>query len=257
MKATKTSGVVYPLAWLDVLQQCDTLAELKIIGVVWGYDGVIGIDCEALSFTELLHRTGLSKRSLSEGLKKVVSAGWIRHDEAGSKPVYLPSTKSIPHDHDIMINLDSFELIDSKKEHDHEAQKVHRQKIYDLLVYEFGMGRSEKVAQDLAFSPKYTVQTLETQIRYARWEKRYGRNSDKAQPILNPAGHLVARLRENKPKPKGYSHVQALVEFDGFVGRDELFWAIYNGEIDDQAIKDTFEYSSWLYELMEAEQENA
>lgn len=262
MKTNYVSGVVYPLAWLTMLQKIETVAELKVVACVLGYDGVVGIDTEALNFVELLHRTGLSKRGLQDGIKKAIKSGFIRAEKAESSPyayVFCPGFQDVAnlatHDHDIMINHDNvLKLKDSNKEHDHGADFAERKKCYAVLLAEFAMTRALRVADDICFSPKYTLDKLHSQIRYAKWETKRGKGPAPARPVRNAAGNLVARLKTNEGPPPGFSLLQALVEDEGW-NRENLYWAIYDGDIELQEIKDSFEYSSWVYEHYEAEQE--
>lgn len=255
MKQAYVSGVVYPLSWLAMLQTIDTLSELKVVGAVWGYDGVIGIDTEPLTFTELLNRAGLSKRSLQEGLRRAIASGYILSNGDEKSPVYFPNAKGSPH---VMINTcfkhDS-STNNHEEEHEHEGYLASMKKVHETLRLEFGMDRSIRVADDLCFSGKYSLSTLESQIRFVRWEVKRGRGSDARKPIKNPAGYLVSRLRENNfHAPSGFNFLAAMLEDEGW-DQGSLFLAIYNGDQDLPAIRDTFEYSSWLYEIMEAEQE--
>lgn len=257
MKQVRASGVVYPLAWLTVLQKIETVAELKVIGAVWGYDGVIGIDTEPLTFGELLNRTGLSKRALQDGIKRAVKSGLIRVHKAESSPTVYILAESSPHDHDILINHDNFKFNSSNNhEHDHGADFAERKKQYEILVQEFAMARSLRIADDICFSPKYSLETLKTQIRYARWEIKRGMNGVELYRVKNPAGHLIARLRQNKPQPAGFSLEACLLEDEGW-NLTDLYWAIYNGDLEVPGVKESFKYSSWLYETYEAETEGS
>ncbi len=254
MKQNYVSGVVYPLGWLTWLKNIDTMAELKTVATVWAYDGVIGIETEPLTFTELQNRSGLSKRSLDQGIKRAIENGYILSSGEGIGALYFPNTKSIQH---VMINTcfkDSINTHDHELKHEHGGYFLQFAKIHETLRLEFGMERSVRVADDLC-SGKYSLATLETQVRYVRWEVKRGRGSNPRKPIKNPAGYLITRLKENNyHAPSGFNLLTAMVEDEGWTQGD-LFMAIYNGDQDLPAIRDTFAYSSWLYEIMEVESE--
>lgn len=262
MKTNYVSGVVYPLSWLSLLKQIETVTELKVVACVLGYDGFVGIDTEALSFVELLHRTGLSERGLRDGIKKAIKSGYIRVDKADFAatvyvfcPDFQDEANLAAHDHDILINpCHGFKLKDSNKEHVHVADFAERKKCYDILLAEFAMSRSLRIADDICFSEKYTLAKLHSQIRYAKWETKRGKGPAPTREVRNPAGNLVARLKANEGPPPGFSLLQALMEDEGWT-RENLYWAIYDGDIELTEIKDSFEYSSWVYEHYEAEQE--
>lgn len=254
MKQAYVSGVVYPLSWFEMLKSIDTMAELKVVATIWAYDGVIGIDTEPLSFSELLNRAGLSKRSLREGIRRALESGYILSNGDEIHPIYSVNAKSTPMSCKSCINTDSRINHEHDKEHEHVGYELSMQKLHETLRIEFGMERSIRVADDLC-SGKYSLENLERQVRWVRWEVKRGRGSDKRRPIKNPAGYLVSRLRENNfHAPSGFNLLTAMLEDEGW-DQGDLFLAIYNGDQDLPAIRDTFEYSSWLYEMMEAEQE--
>lgn len=256
-------GVVYPLEFLDVIRDTTSLAELKIIAAVWGYDAIIGIDAEALTFTDIQERTGLTDKSVSEGIKRAITNEAILPKEANGTRFFLPNVeksiaeKSIAHEHVHVYISDSLNSTGGQDfKHEHAEESKVRQQLYQILLDEFGMVVSAKVAHNLALTPKYPVNKLQAQIRYTRWEVKHGEDGHSDRPIHNAAGRLVYRLKINKPAPRGFDLEAALTEDEGWT-RDRLYRAIFDGEIDLPTIKDSFGYSAWMVNNLVDQQEAA
>jgi hypothetical protein len=246
-------GVVYPLEFLTIIRDATSLSEFKVIAAVWGYDAVVGVDAEALTFTDIQERTGLTNKSVSEGIKRAIDNGSISPKEVNGTRFFLPKgveksilEKSIPHDHDHEYVLDDLSFTRGQdSNHDHAGESKLRQDVYQILLNEFGMVVSEKVAHNLALTPKYPVSKLWAQIRHTRWEVKHGEDGNADRPISNPAGRLVHRLKMNKPAPRGFNLNTVLLEDEGW-SQERLWDAIFNGEVDLPTIKNSYPYQAWI-----------
>lgn len=245
--STIGQGVLYPLEFLNHLHDITSLAELKVIGCVLGYDAIVGVEAEPLTFTDLQERTGLTKKSLSEGIKRAVERKIVYlHEQNGSR-FFLPKEKSIPHVHESFktINSVDFKLL-VVRDHEHEGvESIPRQEIHQILLSEFGMTKSPRVARDICLTPKYTLDRLINQLRYTRWEVKRGQDSNPQKPIRNAAGRFIYRLKHNEPIPRDFDFVTSLTEDEGW-STSELYEAIYTGKIDLPHLKDTFGFAAWL-----------
>lgn len=242
-----TQGIVYPLSFLTLIKETRSLAELKAVLCIYGYDAIIGVQSEPLTFMDIVERTGLTKKSLSDGLRRAIERGVCKPREVNGTRYFLPMEKSKPHVHEHeSITIDLVGLYSNREEnHVHGEKSKPRQKIYHILLDEFSMSLSPRVAYDIALTPKYPLDRLLDQIRYTRWEIKRGENSDPARPIENPAGRLISRLRYNRPKPRGFSLETALVEDEGY-SHNELYEAIYHDRLDIPEIRESIAYAAWL-----------
>lgn len=239
-------GIVYPLEYLHFIQKATSLAELKVVSVIYGYDAIIGIEAEPLTYTDIVERTGLTDRSVSDGLKRALARQIVKSVERNGTRFYVPVAKSIVHEHD----HESFKHTmgfksDSPNDHEHGAKSIVRQQLYQILLDEFGMFTTWRVAQDIALTPKYPVDRILNQIRYTRWEVKHGEDGNPQRKITNPPGRFVFRVRSNRPQPQGFNVVEYLTEIEGWT-RDELFGAVYSGDLVAPDIEGSFEYAAWL-----------
>lgn len=248
LKITVGQGVLYPLDFLTVIQDATSLAELKVVACVWGYDAIVGIETEKLTFTDIQQRTGLTNKSTSDGIKRALDKVYIVYLEENGTRYFLPPEKSIPHVHDHVFKPMDILSSSLTNNHEHEEKSKPRQKVYQTLLEEFGMVKSVRIAQDIALTPKYTIERLEQQIRYTRWEVQHGEDGNHQKLIRNAAGRLVHRIKNNLPQPKGFDLVEAL-EADGWT-RDKLYSAVERGEIAPH-LKDTMGYASWEQQRLE------
>jgi hypothetical protein len=248
-RATVGQGVVYPLDFLNIIHDCTSLAELKVIGCVYGYDAIIGIESENLTYSDLRDRTGLkSDKSLSEGIKRAVERKKVKSVEVEGTRFYCPSEKSKVHDHDhVSLNYIGVVQRHDLKDHDHEEKSKARQQLYQIFLNEFGFSQTQRtlrIAHDMCLTPKYHPDRVLNQIRYTRYEIKHGENGNPQNLIQNPAGRLIYRIRSNRPMPQGFSLLEAL-EAEGWT-REQLYQAVYNGELDAPDIEGGFGYASWL-----------
>lgn len=247
-RATPPTGVVYPLDWFNWLHDCTSLAELKVIGCVLGYDGVIGIESAHPTFSDLLEWTGLARASLTQGIKRAVERQIIYLAETANGHVYCPVSKSELHVHDHgLLNTIPDLNSSTETEHDHGAESELRRNLHQTLLTEFGMSqtsRTERIAQDIALTPKYPLARIQNQIRYTRYEIARGEDGEPARPIRNPAGRLIYRIRGNLPMPQGYTLLAAL-EAEGLT-REQIYEGIYYGELELPEIAESVAYVAWL-----------
>ncbi|MFQ5580283.1 MAG: hypothetical protein ACE5FZ_06695 [Nitrospiria bacterium] len=242
-----TTGIVYPLEYLAIIREVNSLAELKVISCVFGYDGIIGIETEPLTFTDIMLRSGLSKRSTQEGIKRATNRATICTIDDNGTRFYLPNAKSSPHDHDHAFKLQysGGSPLNSSEEHEHEAESSPRQKVAQILLNEFGFTKSPRIARDICLTPKYSLERLENQVRYARWEIERGQDTNPKKRIRNPAGWLIYRLKHNEPAPEGFDILISLIEDEGWT-RQELYEGIFYDEVDIPEIKESLAYYTWL-----------
>lgn len=243
------SGVLMPLHWLTLLRDVSSLAEIKVIGCVYGYDGIVGVEADPPTFTDLVQRTGLSKPSVSTGVQAALDRGEIFTVEDAGQVRFLPQIRgkenSLPHDHDHeYLNIDMDLNLTTTKDHDHEQKSLLRQKLYQTLLNEFGFVTSQRVAADIALTPKYQPEKIQAQIRYTRYEVEHGQDGDPKRPLRNPAGRLVYRIKRNTPAPPGFDLLQAL-ENEGYT-REQIYKAVYLGRVELPEIQDSLDYNSWL-----------
>lgn len=251
------SGVLMPLHWLTLMREIRSLAEIKVIGVVYGYDGIVGVESSPPTFSDLVQRTGLSKPSVSQGIKSAIERGEIAAVEDGESKYFLPTSvsenglgrgkeNSLPHEHDHeSLNLNNVLNFTSSKDHDHVVETLPRKHLYQTLLTEFGFTTSQRVAADICLTPKYPLDVLYAQIRYTRYETQHGQDGDPAKILRNPAGRLVFRLKRNAPAPSGFVLIDAL-EAEGWT-YTQIYAAIRDGEVELPAIKDTIGYRSWVH----------
>lgn len=242
-------GIVYPLEYLNIIHDCTSLAELKVISCVYGYDAIIGIESENLTYSDLLERTGLrSDRSLADGLRRAIDRNIVKSVEVNGTRFYCPVAKSKAHVHDHESFKDMvFWTLNDDKDHEHADKGKVRLGLYQMLLDQFGFAqtsRTQRIAHDICLTPKYDVQRIQRQIHYTRYEVENGEDGDLSRSIRNPAGRLVDRIRSNRPQPHGFDLVAAL-EADGWT-REELYKAVYTGQLDAPDIEGGFGYAAWL-----------
>jgi hypothetical protein len=188
-------NVYFPAELRSLLPFIDTLSELKVLLIILDAYFQAGLDAQPLSFDEIQDRTGLSRYGANEGLKRGRIRGTVERTARRGIYHYAPSLNIRLHDHEHDSLSLSFEESDSKT-HDHGESEFFdlRKEVYEKLVSEFGV--SKRVADDIAWhrDPLEVAQ----QMDYARYEIGAGFRPS------NPAGFVVARIRDDDPPPLGY-----------------------------------------------------
>jgi len=186
---TGFEGSVFPPELREIVPTIKTLSELKLLLIVLDSYFQAGLDAQPMTFDQLQKRTKLARQSVNDGLKKLLSKGYIQRLSAGDTYAYEPSLDSRLPCHE-SLSFDG-EKLDS---HDKEYVHAWQSRIYTALVQEFGV--ASRVAEDIALNrdPAY----VQRHIDYAHYEIKAG-----FQP-KRPAGYIVARIRDDRPMPLGY-----------------------------------------------------
>jgi hypothetical protein len=187
---TIPDDMTFPPELREIIPDIKTVAELKLLLIILDAYFQAGLDAQPLTFDQLQKRTKLARQSVNDGLKKLLANDYIQRLTAGDTYAYEPSLESRLPCHE---SLDS----DSQKVDSHDIEHDHawRSRIWTALVKEFGV--SSRVAEDIALNrdPAY----VQRHIDYAHYEIKTG-----FQP-KRPAGYIVARIRDDRPMPLGYT----------------------------------------------------
>lgn len=242
-------SIVLPLTFLNIIKNTTSLAELKVSCCVLAYANIVGLETEELTWTDLLQRTGLTDKSVTEGIRRAVNSTVIKEVEIDGLPHYSPTGGNSPghvHEHDIsLLGFKDFSTND--EEHVHAGKSPVREKLRQVLLNEFGMSltqRTQRVAYDICLTPKYPVERIAAQIRYTRYEMVHGENGNSSRPIKKPAAWLVHRIRHGAPAPAGFDLLESL-EAEGMT-RSQIYEAVYNEEINLPKIQESLDYHAWV-----------
>jgi hypothetical protein len=191
---TMPDGSYFPPELRELLPFIDTMSELKVLLCVLDAYFQAGLDAQPLTLDQIQERTGLSRYGVVEGLKRGRQRGTLKRMAVRGTYKYEPSLKiRLPCMHESSHTKES----DSSNKDDdmHASESENRAALCKILVEEFGV--STRVADDIAQHRK--VDFVQRQIDYARHEIRTG------FVPKNSAGYIVARIRDDRPAPLGYS----------------------------------------------------
>jgi hypothetical protein len=186
---TWPEGSYFPPELREIIPTIKSRAELAILFIILDSCFQSGLDATPLTFDQIMERTGLARQSVNDGIKRLLENGLIQRLSAGNTFAYEPSLVSRPPCHE-SSHVDS-ESNNTNYEYDHAWQSRN----FTTLVQEFGV--ASRVAEDIAHKrdPAY----VQKHIDYTRYEIKAG-----FQP-RRLAGFIVARIRDDKPMPLGYT----------------------------------------------------
>lgn len=196
---TNVAGYVLPPETWKLVNGDYGKAEMRVVLCLLLSTFEIGHQAEVLSFNDLVELTEMSKASVSKALKLAKGSGLVLETTLGyqialkiavSKSEPMSCHESLKHDLNTNIDHDSchgFTFGNSNSE---------RQKIFERLSKS---GLAPKVAHDIAFAGRYSLERIEQQLDYYEFEVE---NELLPANCWNLPGYLVNRIKFNKQAPK-------------------------------------------------------
>lgn len=176
---TVPAGAYLPPELMQLLPNIGTLAELKVLLAALHESTQPGRTGAVLTFTELQHRTGLSRPSVSAGIRAAVTHGAVLRVPFGRSFVYrlqLIGKESLPTKRQSL----PYVVIDSQPtmtpEQTQTVQELNRR----------GLSRNVAIQTALRYEPQYIARHL------AQLDQAIKKHLAK-----NPAGWLVTSLAED------------------------------------------------------------
>jgi DNA-binding Lrp family transcriptional regulator len=186
-----------PPEFFEILPDLDTLGEVKTLLVILQFYFQAGLDARPLTLDQIQDATGLSRPSVSEGLKRARTRGVVLRRRMAGTFGYEPrlreaargSKESLLECH--VLTCTSPESSQTSEEHAFQSNL--RIQLYKTLVVEFGLACH--VADNIAKGrdPEY----VQRHVEYARFAVGQG-------TVDKPAGYLVASIRDDWGPPLGF-----------------------------------------------------
>jgi hypothetical protein len=198
---TVPEGSYFPPELRQLLPYLDTRSEILVLFVILDSYFQSGLDAMPLTVDTIQERTGLSRPSVIEGLKRLSEPPpLVRRLAAGNTYAYEPlinrASKEtlLPCMHDIYTNHGKDSLPSEDEKHACNERNFTAERNLTEMVQSFGV--ATRVAVDLV--NRFDAERIQRQLNYTRYEIEAG-----FQP-RNVAGFVVARIRDDRPMPLGF-----------------------------------------------------